>query len=84
MCINTVFRQVGGMNFAFCIMGALLARERYGVGQKLETSQLGAMVGFQATSALDAWHTHEQRDDGLPCRLNDVVLNYFQVSTAAH
>ena len=62
------------MNFAFCIMGALMARERHGVGQKVETSQLGAMIQFQSADILAPWHTGEQRDDGLPARVNDVVL----------
>ena len=72
--LTASFRQVGAMNFAFCIMGALMARERHGVGQKVETSQLGAMIQFQSADILAPWHTGEQRDDGLPARVNDVVL----------
>ena len=71
---QTIADQVGAMNFAFCIMGALMARERHGVGQKVETSQLGAMIQFQSADILAPWHTGEQRDDGLPARVNDVVL----------
>ena len=33
--------QVGGMTLAYGIMTALLARERYGQGQKVDVSQLG-------------------------------------------
>jgi crotonobetainyl-CoA:carnitine CoA-transferase CaiB-like acyl-CoA transferase len=36
--------QAGAFILAFGIMTALYARERYGIGQMLETSQLGAMV----------------------------------------
>jgi crotonobetainyl-CoA:carnitine CoA-transferase CaiB-like acyl-CoA transferase len=36
--------QAGAFILAFGIMTALYARERYGIGQMLETSQLGAMI----------------------------------------
>lgn len=52
--------QVGGMIFAFGIMSALVARERYGVGQRLDVSQLGAMTTLQALSVVSFLHTGVQ------------------------
>ncbi len=37
----------GGMQLALAIMTALVARERYGVGQKVETSAYGAQLWLQ-------------------------------------
>lgn len=52
--------QVGSMVFAFGIMSALVARERYGVGQRLDVSQLGAMTTLQALSVVSHLHTGMQ------------------------
>lgn len=52
--------QVGGMTLAHGITTALLARERYGMGQKVDVSQLGAMVSLQGFMLLSYLHTHEQ------------------------
>ena len=62
--------EVGAMNFAFAIVSALVARNNNnGEGQLLETSQLGAMISFQA----GGWHNiarvvhdGQMRDDGMP------------------
>lgn len=45
--------EVGAMNFAFSVVAALLAREQHpqGTGQHLETSQLGAMLGFMGNGS---------------------------------
>merc|ERR1719161_1150423 len=64
--------EVGAMNYAYAIMAALYARDHAGngMGQKLETSQLGATIAFQglAATAPGALHDpeHRQRDDGKP------------------
>ncbi len=39
--------QVGAMMFAHAIVLALLARERFGVGQRVDLSQLGSSIMFQ-------------------------------------
>jgi len=52
--------QVGGMALAYGVMAALLARERFGVGQKVDVSQLGAMIALQGFSVLSYLHTGEQ------------------------
>jgi crotonobetainyl-CoA:carnitine CoA-transferase CaiB-like acyl-CoA transferase len=62
--------EVGAMNFAFAITAALVARDRAnGVGQHLETSQLGAMLSFQAggwNNIARVVHDGQMRDDGMP------------------
>jgi crotonobetainyl-CoA:carnitine CoA-transferase CaiB-like acyl-CoA transferase len=40
--------QVGAMMLAYAAVLAVLARERYGVGQDVEVSQLGSMLSLQA------------------------------------
>jgi crotonobetainyl-CoA:carnitine CoA-transferase CaiB-like acyl-CoA transferase len=45
--------QVPGVYLAFAIASALVARERYGMGQKVDTSQLGALIRM-ANSPINA------------------------------
>ena len=52
--------QTGSIMFAYGIMTALLARERYGVGQKIDVSQLGAMLTLQALSLQAYLHSKTQ------------------------
>ena len=58
--------QVGSMLFAFGILGALMAREKHGIGQRIDVSQLGAMMTLQSFSIVGYLHTREQptRDGG--------------------
>lgn len=52
--------QTGSIMFAYGIMTALLARERFGVGQKIDVSQLGAMLTLQALSLQAYLHSKTQ------------------------
>jgi crotonobetainyl-CoA:carnitine CoA-transferase CaiB-like acyl-CoA transferase len=52
--------QVGSMIFAYGILGAIIARERHGVGQKVDVSQLGAMMTLQTLSVTPFLHTGTQ------------------------
>jgi CoA:oxalate CoA-transferase len=54
--------QSGAMNFAFGIMTALFARERLGVGQKVEVSLLGTQLALQAPEILHYLHFGRERD----------------------
>ena len=49
--------QVGSMVFAYGIMAAIVARERQGVGQKVDVSQMGAMATLQSLSLQRYLHT---------------------------
>lgn len=53
--------QSGAMNFAFGIMTALFARERLGVGQKVEVSLLGTQLALQAPELLHYLHFGRER-----------------------
>lgn len=53
--------QTGGMNFAFGIMTALFARERTGVGQKVEVSLLGTQLALQSPALTHALHFGQER-----------------------
>jgi crotonobetainyl-CoA:carnitine CoA-transferase CaiB-like acyl-CoA transferase len=48
--------QSGAMNLAFAIMTALFARERTGLGQKVECSLLGTQIALQAPEILHTLH----------------------------
>lgn len=58
--------QVGAMSFAFAIASALIQRSQHPKreGQWLETSQLGAMINFQAFWLQTYLHFKKQRNDG--------------------
>jgi crotonobetainyl-CoA:carnitine CoA-transferase CaiB-like acyl-CoA transferase len=68
--------QTGAMTFAYGIMGAIIARERFGVGQRVDVSQLGAMVMVQALSVQAFLHNERQptRPPGTP--LNPIFAWY--------
>jgi CoA:oxalate CoA-transferase len=68
--------QTGSMVFAYGIMGAIVARERFGLGQKVDVSQLGAMVTVQALSVQAFLHNERQptRPPGTP--LNPIFAWY--------
>lgn len=74
--------EVGAMNFAFAIVSALVARDRNnGEGQHLETSQLGAMIGFQAggwNNVARVMHDGQMRDDGLPAYNRTPMQSSYQ------
>ena len=58
--------EVGAMNFYAAILAALYSRERTGKGQKVETSQTAATIGFQRASVAGALMSGHERDDGAP------------------
>ena len=69
--------QSGAMNFAFGIMTALFARERHGIGQKLEVSLLGTQIALQAPEILHTLHfgwEHEREFRASP------VVGHFECS----
>lgn len=70
--------QVGALNFAFHIAAALVARGGNGDGQKLECSQLGAMVQFQSIRNVGSWYNKEQRNDGRAPFWDSIELSQYQ------
>lgn len=52
--------QVGSMVFAYAVMTAIVARERHGVGQKVDVSQMGAMATLQALSLQRYLHVEDE------------------------
>ena len=67
--------QVGGIIFAYGIVLAVVARERFGVGQRVDGSQIGAMMTLQAGSVVPYLHTNIQPD-----RFNNPVFAAYQTS----
>ena len=70
--------QVGGLNFAVQILAGLVALEKKGVGQKIECSQLGAMLQLQSTDIVSAMEKGFQRDDGEPNGLTNMALSFYK------
>lgn len=71
--------QIGGMNFAVQILSGIVARERNGgVGQKIECSQLGAMIQFQSTAIVTAMESGTQRNDGKAVGIDNLTLSYYK------
>ncbi len=68
--------QVGSLVFAYGIMTALLARERFGVGQRIDVSQAGAMATLQALSLVAYLHTGKEE----PRRARNPTFTYYQDS----
>lgn len=56
--------EVGAGNFCQAILMAVVAQQRTGKGQKVDTSLLGATLSFEHFSLVPALHTGTQRDDG--------------------
>ncbi len=52
--------QTGSIMFAYGIMTALFVRERTGIGQKIDVSQLGAMLTLQALNLQQYLHNNVQ------------------------
>lgn len=57
MVVPGVADQVGAMCFAYGIAMALLARERFGIGQQVDASLYGSQIALQATNITAALRT---------------------------
>lgn len=78
--------MAGSIILAYGIVNALFARERLGVGQRVDTSMLGAMVTVQNKTILNYLHTHDPHSphDGEPSRRpnrgNQANFGWFEAS----
>ena len=78
--------MIGSMILAYGILNALMARERFGVGQRMDCSMLGAMVTAQYKTILHYLHSHDADSplDGEANRRpnggNQATFGWFQAS----
>ena len=78
--------QTGSIIFAYGIVNAVLARERFGVGQYVDCSMLGAMMVMQKFTMTHYLHTRDQGSplDGeasrRPNQGNQANFGWFQAS----
>lgn len=56
--------QMGGIMTAYAILVGLMARERYGVGQKVDVSHLGAMIALQGLAVSRQLYLGEKAAEG--------------------
>jgi crotonobetainyl-CoA:carnitine CoA-transferase CaiB-like acyl-CoA transferase len=75
---GAVIDQLGATMLAYGIMGALLARERMGIGQELETSLLGSAVHLQAMSVNQACLTGRPFSRHNRHRARNPLANYYK------
>uniref|UniRef100_A0A7S1WW64 Formyl-CoA transferase n=1 Tax=Alexandrium catenella TaxID=2925 RepID=A0A7S1WW64_ALECA len=61
---SNVCDQIGGIMGSHAILGALVHKLRTGEGQRVDTSQLGAMVALQQQGIILAAHDGKVQDDG--------------------
>ncbi len=72
--------QSGAIMLAYGVITALLARERHGVGQKVETSMLAAMIWLQATVVQNVLIGGMIRQRQPRTQAGSVMWNYYRCS----
>lgn len=77
---GAVVDQLGATMLAYGIMAALLARERQGIGQEVETSLLGSAIHLQAMSVNQACVTGRPFSRHKRQRARNPLANYYQCS----
>lgn len=60
--------EVGAMNFTMGLLMAIIHKQKTGEGQKILTSQVGAMTQFQASDLVRYTMRGEQKNEGLDYR----------------
>jgi crotonobetainyl-CoA:carnitine CoA-transferase CaiB-like acyl-CoA transferase len=80
MGVGGVSDQVGGMILAFAVSSALVARERFGVGQKVDTSQYGSQLNMMCASINGALY----RDAPAPTQVGSGVSGLFPCGDGKH
>ena len=71
------------MYFAYAIMGALFEKERHGTGQRVDCSQLGAMITLQTLAITNQLIYGKQPDDGNygdVTKLKDPFMSTFRAA----
>ncbi len=78
LIIGNVIDQIGGQSLAFGVVLALLARERTGVGQRVDASMLGATLLLQASTLCPTlWQNHvPQRHSSTKSK--NAFANYYK------
>jgi crotonobetainyl-CoA:carnitine CoA-transferase CaiB-like acyl-CoA transferase len=75
---GAVIDQMGATMLAYGILAALVARERQGIGQELETSLLGSAIHLQAMSVNQACLTGRAFSRHNRKRARNPLANYYQ------
>ena len=75
---GAVLDQLGATMLAYGILGALVARERMGIGQELETSLLGSAIHLQAMSVNQACLTGRPFSRHNRLRARNPLANYYK------
>lgn len=70
--------QGGAIMLAFAVVTSLLARERLGVGQKVEISQVGTMVALQGLNVMASLLVHREMNRHDRKRATNPLWNHYQ------
>jgi len=69
--------QGGAIMLAFAVVTALLARERLGIGQKVEISQVGSMVALQGLNVMASLLVHREMNKHDRKKATNPLWNHY-------
>lgn len=70
--------QVGGMMLSYGVLLALLARQRDGIGQKIDVSLLGSMMALQSYLLGSQLYLNQESRKHVRSQANNPLWNYYQ------
>lgn len=70
--------QVGGMMISYGVLLALLARQRYGIGQKIDVSLLGSMMALQSYLLGSQLYLNQDSRKHVRSQATNPLWNYYQ------
>lgn len=78
VAVGSIFDQIGASMLAYGILAALVARERTGIGQKVETSLLAAAIHLQAQNIVPFLWGGRPMSRFSHKRCRNPLVNYYQ------
>ena len=70
--------QIGGIMLSYGVIGAIVARERFGFGQKVDASHLGSMIWAHGMHEGIKFLTHREFPRSDRRKAGQVLWNYYQ------
>lgn len=70
--------QIGGIMLSYGVIGAIVARERFGFGQRVDASHLGSMIWAHGMHEGIRYLTHQEFPRSNRKTTSQVLWNYYQ------